>query len=179
MKTPAIFHDCRGSYLSVSQTYFLPKRTADPLRAILSSVHGVSPAGWPDGHDRVESLEQFAHVQQREQGHEAGQHGIDDSRGLATVHHQKDADDRHKVGQADHEGHHAHRSGARLGGDALSPEGGKCIGEGLCQETQDGEDPEEDDSVFLFHSFTVLRYTTAKLRSFPFARNPHLWRFIM
>jgi hypothetical protein len=48
----------------------------------------------------------------------------------------------------------------------------------MCQETKDGEDPEKDDSVFLFHSFTVLRYTTAKLRSFPFAQNPYLWRFL-
>ena len=36
--------------------------------------------------------------------------------------------------------------------DALAPEGGEGVGQRVGEESEDGQGPEEDDSLFLFHS---------------------------
>jgi len=74
-------------------THFIGGNEVWRLLRFLTDLNGVDSHQecddehhWHDKElDRIESFDEFAHMQQGEQRHEAGQHGVDDLGGLTTI----------------------------------------------------------------------------------------------
>ena len=77
---------------------------------------------------RIGTSNEFCHVANAEDTHDAGKNGVDDFRHLGSaIRHQQDAYDRNQVDECDHEYHLSNGRWALFDNNTISPESGKSI----------------------------------------------------
>ncbi|MCI2134855.1 MAG: hypothetical protein LKK16_00815 [Bacteroidales bacterium] len=77
---------------------------------------------------RIGTSNEFCHVANAEDTHDAGKNGVDDFRHLGSaIRHQQDAYDRNQVDECDHEYHLSNGRWALFDNNTISPESGKSV----------------------------------------------------